>query len=208
MSIRLRAFIAMLFVIAAGPLIAQGSGGVGFSPAFRFLKAVRERDGTVATEMTATPGATVVNSRDPSNGDGALHILVRGRDLNWLTFMLNRGARADLQSNDGATALLLAAQIGWREGAERLLASRANPNLANRQGETPLIYAVRRFDAPLVRLLMASGADPNQTDSLSGYSALDYARQDRRGQGLIPVLEARPQPAARPVQGPPVPRQP
>ncbi|MGQ0661661.1 ankyrin repeat domain-containing protein [Sphingosinicella sp.] len=207
MPIRLRAFIAILFVIAGGPLIAQ-SGGVGFSPGFRFLKAVRERDGNVATEMTATPGATVINSRDPSNGDGALHILVRGRDLNWLSFMLSRGARADLQSNDGATALLLAAQIGWREGAERLLAARANPNLPNRGGETPLIYAVRRFDAPMVRLLMANGADPNQTDSLSGNSALDYARQDRRSQGLIPVLEARPQPPARPVQGPTPPRQP
>ena len=149
----------------------------------------------------------MVNSRDPSNGDGALHILVRGRDLNWLTFMLQRGARADLQSNDGATALLLAAQIGWREGRERLLVARANPNLSNRQGETPLIYAVRRFDVPMVRLLMASGADPNQTDSLSGNSALDYARQDRRGQALIPLLEARPQRPAQ-VQGPPAPRQP
>jgi hypothetical protein len=209
MPIRLRALVSLLFVLVGGPLVAQG-GGIGFSPTFRFLKAVRERDGTVATEMTATPGATVINSRDPSSGDGALHILVRGRDLGWLTFMLQRGARADLQSNDGATALLLAAQIGWREGAERLLIARANPNLSNRQGETPLIYAVRRFDVPMVRLLMASGADPNQTDSLSGSSALDYARQDRRGQALIPLLEARQARQARPaqVQGPPAPRQP
>lgn len=205
MPIRLRAVVAMLFVIISGPLVAQG-GGIGFSPAFRFLKAVRERDGAVVTEMTTTPGATVVNSRDGANGDGALHILVRGRDLNWLTFMLQRGARADLQANDGATALLIAAQIGWREGAERLLIARANPNVPNRQGETPLIYAVRRFDAPMVRLLMTNGADPNQTDSLSGNSALDYARQDRRAQGLIPLLEARQERPAQ-VQGPPAPRQ-
>ncbi|MGE0178247.1 MAG: ankyrin repeat domain-containing protein [Sphingomonas sp.] len=207
MTIPMRALLAALLVVLTGPLLAQ-SGGVGFSPAFRFLKAVRDRDGNVATEMTAAPGATVINSRDPSSGDGALHILVRGRDLNWLGFMLGRGARPDLENGDGATALLLAAQIGWREGVERLLAGRANPNVPNNQGETPLIYAVRRFDAPLVRILMGAGADPNQTDNLSGNSALDYARLDRRGQALIPLLERQPQQPERPVQGPPVPRQP
>ncbi len=203
MSNRIRALIAALIVIAAAPLTAQ----VGFSPAYAFLKAVRERNAETATASTL-PGSTVINSRDPSTGDGALHILVRGRDLSWLAFMLSRGARPDLQNNQGATALLLAAQIGWREGAEQLLAGRANPNVANSSGETPLIYAVRRFDGPMVRLLMSRGADPNQTDSLSGYSALDYARQDRRGQALIPVLETRAQPPARPVQGPTPPRQP
>lgn len=202
MPVRLRALLAALIVVVAAPLAAQ----VGFSPAFAFLKAVRERDGAAATAATQ-PGSTVINSRDPSSGDGALHILTRGRDLTWLGFMLQRGARPDLQNNQGATALLLAAQIGWREGAERLLAARANPNVPNNQGETPLIYAVRRFDAPMVRLLVNGGADPNQTDSLSGSSALDYARQDRRGQSLIPILEARPQRPASQVQGPPAPRQ-
>lgn len=205
MTTRMRALLAALFVVVSGPLLAQGSG-IGFSPAFRFLKAVRERDGNVATEMTSAPGATVINTRDPSNGDGALHILVRGRDLAWLGFMLQRGARPDLQNNDGATPLLLAAQIGWREGAERLLLGRANPNVQNNQGETPLIYAVRRFDQPMVRLLMSRGANPTLTDSLSGNSALDYARQDRRGQALIPILEARPQQPDRPIIGPPPPR--
>jgi ankyrin repeat protein len=203
MPSRIRALLAFLIVAVAAPLTAQ----IGFSPAFAFLKAVRERDGTAAMAALQNPGSTVVNSRDPSSGDGALHILTRGRDLTWLGFMLSRGARPDLQNSGGATALLLAAQIGWREGAERLLASRANPNAPNNQGETPLIYAVRRFDAPMVRVLMANGADPNQTDSLSGYSALDYARQDRRGQALIPILESRAQRPAQ-VQGPTPPRQP
>ena len=190
MTTRMRALLAALFVVVSGPLLAQGSG-IGFSPAFRFLKAVRERDGNVATEMTSEPGATVINTRDPSSGDGALHILVRGRDLGWLGYMLQRGARPDLQNNDGATPLLL---------------GRANPNVQNNQGETPLIYAVRRFDQAMVRLLMSRGANPNLTDSLSGSSALDYARQDRRGQPLIPLLEARPQQPDRPIIGPPPPR--
>jgi len=38
-------------------------------------------------------------------------------------------------------ALILCAQLGWFEGATQLLARRANPNIANRSGETPLIVA-------------------------------------------------------------------
>ena len=94
-------------------------------------------------------------------GEGALHILVRGRDYTWLSFMLSRGARPDLQSNDGTTPLGLSAQLGWREGAELLLGRGADVNLANNRGETPLILAVQRRDLPMVRLLLGQRADPD-----------------------------------------------
>ena len=154
---------------------------------------MRERDGATVERIVANPSSTIINSRDQDSGDGALHILVRRRDIGWLGYMLSRGARPDLPARDGATALALAAQIGWREGAERLLNARANPNQANNRGETPLIFAVQRFDGPMVRLLVARGADPNQADSVAGYSALDYARQDPRGAAIVQILQARPQ---------------
>lgn len=181
----IRALAAMLLALFAVPVIAQA----GFSEHYRFLKAVRERDGGVVDEITSNPSSIAINARDQSTGEGALHILVRGRDLTWLGFLLSRGARPDLQSNDGTTPLMLAAQIGWRDGAERLLIRRANVNLANSRGETALILAVQRMDLPMVRLLMAQGADPNQTDSIAGYSAIDYARQDRRAAAILRVLE-------------------
>jgi len=106
-----------------------------------------------------------------------------------------------LQSSDGSTPLMLAAQIGWRDGAERLLARGSNVNMANNRGETALILAVQRTDLSMVRLLMSQGADPNQTDSIAGYSAIDYARQDRRGAGILRVLEGTERaPAAEPDQ--------
>ena len=117
--------------------------------------------------------------------------------------MLGRGARPDIQSNDGTTPLILAAQIGWREGAEQLLARRANPNLGNSRGETPLIFAVQRRDLQMVRLLLSQRADPNQTDNVAGYSAIDYARQDRRAAAILRELEQRPRGgAASPGAGP------
>lgn len=194
---KVRLALAGLAVLAT-PVLAQ----VGYSDGYAFFKAVRERDGATVERILANPGSTILNGRDQDSGDGALHILVRRRDIGWLGFMLGRGARPDLPARDGSTALGLAAQIGWCEGAERLLNARANPNQANNRGETPLILAVQRYDGPMVRLLVARGADPNQTDSVAGYSALDYARQDPRGAAIVQILQARPQPAARPVQGP------
>ncbi|MBX3560780.1 MAG: ankyrin repeat domain-containing protein [Sphingomonas sp.] len=182
---KVRVLAAVLLALFAVPSIAQ----MGFSEGFRFLKAVRERDGATVDTITSNASSVAINAREQSTGEGALHILVRGRDLNWLGFLLSRGARPDLQSNDGSTPLMLAAQIGWRDGAERLLARRASVNLANNRGETALILAVQRLDLPMVRLLISQGADPNQTDSIAGYSAIDYARQDRRGSAVLRALE-------------------
>jgi len=185
---------AAMLAAAAAPLAAQG-----FSDGFLFLKGVRERDGATVQRIVSTPGSTAINYRESSTGEGALHILVRGRDLTWLSFLLSRGARPDVQSNDGTTPLILSAQVGWREGAEELLGRGANPNLGNRRGETPLIAAVQSRDLQMVRLLLAARADPNQTDHSSGNSAIDYARQDPRAAPILRELErATARPAPRP----------
>jgi ankyrin repeat protein len=190
-----RGLLAALLAVTAVPAPAQ------FSESHNFLKAVRERDSNKVTEIVSNGSSTAINTRDRGTGEGALHILVRGRDLNWLNFLLARGARPDLADNDGNTPLTVAAQIGWVEGAEALLARRANVNAANARGETPLIMAVHRRDAAMVRLLMSRGANASWTDSAAGLSALDYARRDSRAAQILRLLEARPQPA-RPVAGP------
>jgi ankyrin repeat protein len=182
---KLHVLAAAALAICAVPIGAQS-----FSEGVTFLKGVRSRDAAGVTAIVNNPSSTAVNARDADTGEGALHILVRGRDLTWLNFIMARGARPDLQSNDGTTPLILAAQLGWRDGAEALLSRRANPNLANRNGETPLIFAVQRRDLPMVRLLLGKGANPDQTDNLSGYSALDYARQDRRAAMILRELES------------------
>jgi ankyrin repeat protein len=176
--------LAALAVSIAAPVAAQN-----FSDGFTFLKAVRERDGATAERILSTPGTTVLNARDPGSGENALHILVRGRDSAWLGYMLGRGARADTGDREGNTPLILAAQLGWFDGAETLLARRANPNQGNSRGETPLIFAVQRRDMPMVRLLLLNRANPNQTDYVSGNSPIDYARQDNRAAQILRLLE-------------------
>lgn len=193
--------LAALAATIAVPVAAQ----ISFSDGHTFIKAVRERDGATAERILSNPASTVINIRDPDSGEGALHILVRGRDSAWLGYMLGRGARPDTTDREGNTPLILAAQIGWTEGAQVLLERRANPNLGNNRGETPLIFAVQRRDLPMVRLLLQNRANPNQTDHVSGNSPIDYARQDPRAAGILRVLEGTRQPSSPQLSGPPAP---
>ena len=189
---------SMALALAAVPAAAQ----MNFSDSYTFLKAVRERDGAKVNELVGgATGTIVVNSRDRTNGEGALHYMIRARDLTWLAFLLGKGARPDIQSNRGDTPLTLAAQIGWLEGAEQLLARRASVDLANGRGETPLILATQRRDLAMVRLLLGRRADPKRTDNVAGMSALDYAKQDPRAGAVLKLIEARLAPP-KPVQGP------
>lgn len=171
--------------------MAVPAGAQSYSDSFTFLKAVRERDGNKATELVSHPGTTVINLRDGSTGEAAIHIVTKGRDYTWLSFLLGKGARPDIQTSQGETALFLAAQLGWTEGADLLLSAGAVVDLPNQRGETPLIMAVHARDVPMVRLLLAHGANPNKTDHAAGYSALDYARQDSRAVPIVRMLEAK-----------------
>ena len=193
---RMLAVAAAVAAAVSAPVLAQN-----FSESVSFLKGVRERDGGTIERMLSNPSSTVINARETGTGYGALHIVVRARDITWLNFLLGRGARVDIQDSEGSTPLLTASQIGWSEGVARLLRAGAAVDAANNRGETPLIAAVQRRDGVVVRQLLARGADPTRTDSAAGYSALDYARRDNRSPEIVRLLEAQRAPA-RPAAGP------
>jgi ankyrin repeat protein len=187
---------------AAALVLAVPAAAQSYSDSYTFIKAVKERNGDKVTELVSQPGTIVINSKERSNGEGALHIVTRARDYSWLNFIMSKGARLDLQNNQGVTALSLAAQLGWLEGAELLLKYGASVDLPNNRGETPLILAVSQRHVPLVRVLLARGANPKRTDSASGLSAIDYATRDgARSATILKMLQA-PLPAAKKAAGP------
>jgi hypothetical protein len=147
-GLKLGLVAAILFVNAAVPADAQK-----FSDSYSLLEAVKKRDGAKAEALLGGRATTIINTKDMSTGDGALHIVARERDRSW-------------------------------------------------NGETPLIMAVQRRDVPMVRLLLSKGADPKRTDNVAGYSALDYAKQDKRSTAVLKLLEAPPAKPERPVAGP------
>ncbi len=71
-----------------------------------------------------------------------------------------------------------------------LLQGGAKVDLPNNQGETPLIMAVQRRDLPVVRVLLAGGADPKLGDRVTGRSARDYAALDARSAPILKALVA------------------
>lgn len=169
-------------------LLTPSVGLAQFSDSYNFLKAVRDRNGAEATKIISKPGSTLVNTRDEKTGDSALHIVTKGRDLGWMSFLLARGAKVDLRDNAGNTALMLATQLGFVEGAQLLIKNKALVDLANDSGETPLIRAVQLRSTAMVQLLMNAGASPTKADTVAGMSARDYAARDQRGATILRIL--------------------
>ena len=194
--------MARNFKLAVAAAIAIACSGVpaaaqNYSDSYKFLEAVKERDGTKAESLLAGGGVRIINTKEYGSGDGALHILARERDITWLRFILTKGARPDLQNKEGETPLIIAARFGWVDGATSLLRRGAKVDMSNGRGETPLIIAVQNRDVPMVRLLLANGADPKRSDRIAGYSALDYAKQDNRSAAILKILQEEAKPVKK-----------
>ena len=165
-----------------------------FSAGYKFLEAVKKKDGTVATQMLEEPGTTVVNSRDVTTGDSGLHIATARRDLTWIRFLTGKGANPNIRNKQGVTPLMLASQLGFTDGVEVLAAAGARVDDPNSAGETPLMAAVHRRDIPMMRILLQAGADPDRADN-SGRTSRDYAKLQGSDSTLVEEIDRNAKPA-------------
>jgi uncharacterized protein len=201
-----KALIKGVAIFLAGVLAWSAPAHAQFSDGYRFLEAVKKRDGDAVTNSLTGGGATLVNTRDITTGDSALHIVVARRDRLWLEFLISKGANVNIRNTQGVTPLVAACNINFIEGVEVLVAHSARVDDPNNTGETPLIAAVHAKNLELMRMLLRAGANPDRADN-SGRSARDYAVLDGRNSSTLGVIErdARAQNAqqgTRPVYGP------
>ncbi|HEU4961855.1 MAG TPA: ankyrin repeat domain-containing protein [Sphingomonas sp.] len=183
----------------AMPAAAQ----LGGSDSYKFLQAVKDSKGQEVTDMLTTPGSTIVNTRDPSSGEGALHIVVKRGDPTWLRFLLQHGADPNLRDKGGVTPMLLAVNQDQEPCLQVLIDAHGNVDLANNRGETPLIRAVQMRDVAMVRDLLKAGANPDLADHVAGLSARDYAKRDTRSPIIGKLLADAPKAGAKAaVSGP------
>ena len=175
--------------LAVGGLSLALPAQAQFSTSYKFLEAVRKKEGKDVTDMLDVPGSTLVNTRDISTGDTPMHIVVARRDLTWVKFIAAKGGNVNARNNKGETPLQLASNLGFSEGVEILLKLGAKVDEPNATGETPLIAATHRKDAALARVLLKAGANPARNDN-SGRSALDYATLDGRSNPVLGEIES------------------
>ena len=193
----LRPSLAFLALLVATPVAAQFQ-----SEGHKFLQAVRDGKNNDVIAALDKPGSQIVNTKDVTTGEAALHITVKRGDVAYTTYLLQKGADPNIRDGRNNTPMLVAIDSGHGELVPLLLAGRANINLGNASGETPLIRAVQIRDVALVRTLLAAKADPDQRDKIAGLSARDYAARDTRAPAIAKLLAETPARARAPVSGP------
>ena len=165
------------------PALAQVTGS------YKFLQAVRDKDGQTVIDALSDTSANIVNTRDSSNGQTALHIVTARRDKEWMGFLLEKGADVNARDIHGDTPLEIASNLGYFEGVEVLLQHGARVDEPSATGETPLIAAVHRHDMAMIRVLLAGSADPDRADN-SGRSARDYALLGGKNNSVTTLIES------------------
>lgn len=174
---------AAALVLSATPAVAQR-----FSDSYEFTEAVRKADGAKVNKFLQDKTLRIVNTKDRS-GDAALHIVADRQDALYLRVLLQADdVNPNIQNRNGDTALILAVNRGWADGVSILLKYKANVNLTNTAGESPLIRAVLVHDMDIVRLLLDAGANPDRGDYRTGMSAREYAARETRFPAIAKLL--------------------
>jgi uncharacterized protein len=181
-----RRFVAVMAIALAAAVSIPAQAQ--FSEGYKFLEAVRKKEGDKVTEALNEPGTQIINTKNFTTGETALHIVVARRDLTWMQFLISNGANVNVRDNRGVTPLAQACQLNFVEGVEQLIKSGARLDEASDTGETPLINAMHSGNLMVARLLLRGGANPDRPDN-SGRSARDYAALAGKNSPLMNVIE-------------------
>ena len=183
--VRSSKLLVMVAMLLSTPVLAQIQGA---SDGDAFIAAIKSGESGKAADLIKKPGSTVANYRG-ADGNGAIHVAMRNRDGTWVGYLLSHGAEPDLADREGDTALILAARMGYSEGAARMIMAHAQVDKTNKMGETALIVAVQQRQPAIVKMLLEVGANPDKEDHASGLSAREYAKREKRAPELLALIE-------------------
>ena len=123
---------------------------------------------------------------DPNqaNDEGATPLMRAARDFRKIRLLLASGAAVDAKSQNGRTALHIAArQTGTGQALEVLLAGDADVNVKDARGVTPLMEASQTGDVRSMKVLLKHGAAINMQRK-NGRTALMAAVRSRRAEAV------------------------
>ena len=101
-------------------------------------------------------------------------------------FLIAYGKDVNYASSEGTALAGLSINYN-RELVEALLRKKADPNIADANGTTPLIWAVKRGNEELVKMLLEHHAKKDQADHM-GIKPFEYAVQTKK-QNIINLLK-------------------
>lgn len=150
---------------------------VSSEPDDLFVKAAYKDDLAVVKELLA--GGANVNIKDKEVDTTALMQSVGNGNHEMVKVLLNAGARVDLKSNDGRTALMNLSEKTSPEIIWSLISAGAKVNRKDERGDTPLIIAAAVENAPAVQALLDAGAKVNAKNKEGRTPLMAAAYEDR-----------------------------
>ncbi len=121
--------------------------------------------GDIKKAQEALDHGAGIDSAGESQLEQALRCAVWRGHLDFVRFLLEKGAQVNKKQEDGETALFGACWTGNLEAAQLLIQAGAEVNIASRYGVTPLMRAAGRGDnLKLVQLLVEHGANIQAKD--------------------------------------------
>ncbi|KAF5306177.1 hypothetical protein FQR65_LT07453 [Abscondita terminalis] len=141
----LRALLA-----AAGKDIRLKPDGRGKIP---LLLAVEAGNQSMCRELLSAQTADQLKSAS-ANGDTALHLAARRRDIDMVRILVDYGTSVDLQNGEGQTALHIAAAEGDEILVKYFYGVRASASITDNQDRTPMHLAAEYGHANIIELLV------------------------------------------------------
>ncbi|KAL0267531.1 UNVERIFIED_CONTAM: hypothetical protein PYX00_009777 [Menopon gallinae] len=140
----LRALLA-----AAGKEIRLRTDAKGKIP---LLLAVESGNQSMCRELLSSQAADQLRATTPE-GDTALHLATRRRDLDMVRILVDYGTNVDIQNGEGQTALHIAAAEGDETLVKYFYGVRASASITDNQDRTPMHLAAENGHANIIELL-------------------------------------------------------
>lgn len=153
---------AIVLLIAAAPLLAQGS----------LAGLIQTGDRKAALEKIR--GGADVNEAQP-DGTRPIHWAVYRVDYELVDALIAKKAAVEIANEFGSTPLAEAAKLGDVKLVKALLDAGAKPNAANADDETAFMLAIKTGELPVVQLMLAAGANVNAVEKFRKQTPLMYA---------------------------------
>lgn len=144
------------------------------------------RSGTVAEVQDLMKQNPDIISQTNENGFSPLILSCYRGNTPVAEFLITHVKDINYVSGEG-TALTASVFKGDKNITQKLLQNKADPNIANASGVTPLMYAVQAQNKEMVELLLNNKADKKQSDK-QGKTVFEYALFSKN-QDIINLLK-------------------